>query len=380
MRHVLSLLMLLALLALLPATALPQPGRSEQEAARAEALRRNRELLKKWRKDADHYARLERDLAAFWALPEQRRAQLRLLDRQLHQLNPATRQRLLGVMERYHAWVERLPEEKQQRIRKAAGWKERLSIVKDLRDQEWVARQPKVVRDSLAGLSGEKWSRRVAELRFEQRQRLKLVLTPFRPEQRRPVKLNDFPPEVRLFVRDSLRPLLTHEERRQLDQAEGKPWPTYARTLALLADRHPIPLPGPIGPVRLADLPEKFRERLHKHPAWLAALKRQEGRWPEFGVILTMPARKKKPQSHPRFLPMPSRLEDFSPALRNFVTTGPLGKTLASSEKEELKKAEGKWPDYPRTLLKLAKKHRLTLPGMTLPGPKELWDRVRSSK
>ena len=54
-----------------------------------------------------------------------------------------------------------------------------------------------------------------------------------------------------------------------------------------------------------------------------------------------------------------------------FATTGPLGKVLRPAERQELKKAEGKWPDFPRTLLKLARKHKLTLPGMTLPVPKD---------
>jgi hypothetical protein len=363
----------------MPSAALPDAGGSRQEAGRADALRRNRRLLEKWQGDPDHAARLERDLAAFWALPPQRRERLRKLDRELHQLDPATRQGLWGVLERYHAWLKRLPEEQRRRIDSAADWQERLHLVKELREQEWIQRQPKKVRDNLARLAAAQRSQRVAELRAAQRRRLKLALSPFRPEPR---KLNDFPVEVRQFVRQSLRPLLTTEERRQLDQAEGKPWPLYARTLVSLADRHPLPMPGPIGPVRIADLPEKMRENVHTHPRWEAALKRQEGKWPEFGVTLLNPPGRKKPLPAGRFLlkAMPARLEDFSEAVRLFATTGPLGKALSPAEKQELKKAEGKWPDYPRTLLKLARKHNLTLPGMTLPGAKELWDRARASR
>jgi hypothetical protein len=379
MRSSLSLLLLLALLAAMPSPALPEPGGSGQEAGRDEILRQNRQLLKKWQRDPDHAARLERDLATFWALASQRRQRLRKLDRDLHQLDSATRQRLWGVLERYHAWLKRLPEEQRRRINSASDWQERLRIVKDLREQEWLQRQPKAVRASVAGLSASQRSQRVTELRAEQRRRLKLALTPFRPEPR---KLSDFPVDVRLFVQFSLRPLLTPEERRQLDQTERKPWPLYARTLASLAEKHPLPLPGPIGPVRIADLPEKLRENIHNHPRWEAALKRQEGKWPEFGVALLYQPGRKKPRPVGRFMEkaMPARLEDCSEAVRLFATTGPLGKALSPAEKEELKKAEGKWPDYPKTLLKLARKHNLTLPGMTLPGPKELWDRARAPR
>ena len=69
MRRLLPLLLLLALLAVLPSTALPEPNGSWQEAAREDALRHNRRLLEKWRADPEHYQRLQRDLKAFWELP-----------------------------------------------------------------------------------------------------------------------------------------------------------------------------------------------------------------------------------------------------------------------------------------------------------------------
>src|SRR4051794_21448127 len=82
-------------------------------------LQRNRRLLDRWRHDPEHYARLEEDLRAFWALPPWRRERLRRLDRDLHEADPHTRRRLWGVLERYHTWLERLPEGQQGLIREA---------------------------------------------------------------------------------------------------------------------------------------------------------------------------------------------------------------------------------------------------------------------
>src|SRR5690242_1822023 len=101
-----SLLVLLGALAL-PAAAAPDGG---------DALQHNRELLEKWRADPDHYARLQRDLRAFWAMPPARRKQIRRLDQELHQADAKTRKRLWAVLERYHAWLEALPEADRARV------------------------------------------------------------------------------------------------------------------------------------------------------------------------------------------------------------------------------------------------------------------------
>src|SRR5437763_8920743 len=108
-----SLLVLLgAAAAALPAVAVPQGG---------DSLEHNRELLEKWRADPDHYARLQRDLRAFWSLPPARRKQMRRLDQELHQADAKTRKRLWAVLERYHAWLEALPEADRARVEAAAS-------------------------------------------------------------------------------------------------------------------------------------------------------------------------------------------------------------------------------------------------------------------
>src|SRR5262245_33956492 len=76
----------------------------------SEDLERNRRLLEKWKAEPEHYRRLKRDLAAFYALPPERQEEIRDVDRQLHDADSATQARLWAVLERYYTWLERLPE------------------------------------------------------------------------------------------------------------------------------------------------------------------------------------------------------------------------------------------------------------------------------
>src|SRR5207253_650241 len=52
---------------------------------------------------------------------------------------------------------------------------------------------------------------------------------------------------------------------------------------------------------------------------------------------------------------------------------------LSAAEKKELVAAEGVWPDYHRTLMKLAEDHGLSVPGLSLPGGREFWDRLAAT-
>ena len=58
--------------------------------------------------------------------------------------------------------------------------------MRDIRDQQWLQRQPPTVRAGLKGLSAAQCSQRVARLRTEQRQRLRLVLDRFGRSLSRP--------------------------------------------------------------------------------------------------------------------------------------------------------------------------------------------------
>ncbi len=371
MRSSLPLVMLMALLLVVTPGAAPVGGDREDPA------RGNRRLLEKWRSDPDHAARLQRDLHAFWAMPPERRALLRKLDHDLHQEDSATQKRLWGVLERYHAWLERLPEEKRRLVELEADPRRRLDVVKRLREQEWVGQLPAPVRNRIEGMSDEKKrSAELARLREEQRQRQRDALRPPGPRplpRGKPTRLSDFPPEVQAFVNDSLRPLLSLEKRKLLDDASGKPWPLYARTVAQFADEHPVALPGPVGPVWVADLPPPLKQRLRDVPRLGRAVREAQGKWPEFGTALLALSGGKRPALLPVHL-MPASLRAMPRSIQEFVA-----RELTAQEQAALTRAEGEWPAYPRALLEAARRRNLPVPGMTLPGPRELWDRARAA-
>lgn len=159
----------LLLATILLGAALPGPAVTDS-APPPEDLDHNRRLLDRYRADRDHYVRLLRDLRTFEALPPERQERMRQFDRELHEEDPATQQRLWEVLERYSDWVGRLPDADRLRVDEAADRTERLKVVKELRDKEWVDRLPKAERDDLAAMSPVMRTKRIASLRWEERQ------------------------------------------------------------------------------------------------------------------------------------------------------------------------------------------------------------------
>jgi hypothetical protein len=282
----------------------------------------NRRLLEKWRADPEHALRLQRDLEAFGALPPAQQQRLRSLDHDLHALPPATRERLWKVLERYRTWLERLPEAQRQAIEAADG-PERLRLIREIRARQYLDRLPLPVRQELLRLSPDQRAERIKKLRQTDRERRARWQRPprYRPDAAaRPARLADFPPEVQDFVKDVLQPRLSAAEKGRLRAAEGR-WPQLARAILELAERHAV-LPPP--------------------------------RW------VSLP-----PNEFPA--PVQAFLKDkLLPA-------------LTPAERQRLRKAEGRWPQYPRLVLELARQHHLAVPGVRLPGPRELWEQARAA-
>jgi hypothetical protein len=170
----------------------------------------------------------------------------------------------------------------------------------------------------------------------------------------------------------------------------------YALEVVRLADRHPI-LPGSVGPKDFDSLPEPIKSYLiekapqHFRPkglvpgaAELRDLRKAQGRWPEFAVELTKYCQKNNNLTLPVQLgdcqkeKMPVEVRQFladklEPQLRR---SGESGKTRL----EALNKAEGNWPAYPRMIIELAREYKMAIPGWTLPGPAQAWERFRAGK
>src|SRR3954451_10044505 len=125
MRRPRWLVVILACLPCLLAFAAPDGG---------DDLEHNRRLLEKRKADPEHYQRLRRDLAAFYALPAERQEQIRDLDRQIHDNDPATQARLWAILERSAAWLEKLPEPERRAFLEAT---DKVTVIRGLRQREW---------------------------------------------------------------------------------------------------------------------------------------------------------------------------------------------------------------------------------------------------
>jgi hypothetical protein len=345
-----------------------------QEADSAPAprdLERNRQLLQKWKADPEHYARLQRDLRDFWALPKPKRQWLRRLDKELHDLDAKTQKRLWKVAERYSAWLERLPEGERRRIEATADFPERLALIKEFRERQWVERLPRKVREELDKLPPEGRAPRMVQLREQERQQRKLwrsgVGGGLRPKQ--PTRLADFSPQAREFVQKHLLPHLTVEEKVKYDAALGQPG--FPQTVKELAKNHPVlpPLPGK-AITRFKDLPEKAQIQAGSQVTWerrretWEQLQKVEGKWPEWALMFHALL---APQQKALMPPLgASRPNEFALEVRAFIRNT-LEPNLKNVEKKHLRDAVGKWPEYPKLLLHLAEKHKLDVPNMSLP-------------
>jgi hypothetical protein len=361
------------MLALLMAAA---PAHESTSGSTAADLERNRQLLKKWRAEPEHYARLQRDLRDFWALPREKRQRLRRLDHDLYQLDAATQKRLWKAIERYSGWLEKLPEDDRLQIEQTKEWPERLRLIKDLRERQWLDRLPQKVREELLKLPPDQRNARASELRGQERQQRKLWQRPLaigavpRPVKQ-PTRLSEFPRDSQLFVEKNVLPHLTVEERQQYEKAAGQA--DFVPTVKRLAAKHPVlpPLPAPHPPVtRYENLPERAKELVGPKAVWekrteaWRKLHQVEGRWPEWALtfydLLT-------PQQRERVPPLgASRPHEFPKPIPAFIRDT-LGPKLSEQEKKHLHETVGKWPEYPRLLLELAEKHRQVVPGMSLP-------------
>jgi hypothetical protein len=393
-------------------------------------LQVHRRLLDRWKSDPDHYARLQRDYKAFVALDAPQRDRLRKLDLDLHEQDSVTQARLGRVLERYVSWLEKQSDADRRRIEAAVGSSEKVQIIKELRENEWIRRLARVDQERIKqATSPEERDETVSVIRQEERQRhrdLRVAVnrppeppvvpvvapqppaqappsqvppakpaSPPAPKRPQPVRLAEFPAEVRDFYSHSLQYLLSEGEKDRLAAAEGQ-WPTYARTFRELADKHPVTMPPgkKTGPRTRMELPAEWKayyalpggnakkplERPYPHV--LNKSEREElskvmGQWPAYALMLHAAVARHKDRKMPADQLGPCKPEDFQPEVQKFLA-GDLAKKLNDREQKRLKDAEGKWPDYPNLVMELARKHDLRVPGTYLPGPAGLWDDVQA--
>jgi hypothetical protein len=140
------------------------------------------------------------------------------------------------------------------------------------------------------------------------------------------------------------------------------------------------PLPGPNGPnpiVKPEQLLPLTRQWLkNQRPGQGQALTKAQGRWPDYALAVSELA---AAQRHPIQRLGANKPSDFSPEIQDFIKE-PLLIKISPVEAQQLGSTESKpWPAYPKLLHELAKKYDLVIPGMSLPGPRELWASARAA-
>jgi hypothetical protein len=343
----------------------------------------------------DDPAYLRRQYVWFQAQDPQRQQQLRKLHQDFSGLDEADQVRLTRVLQAYNAWLARLSEADRRRVLEAPSAADRLDVVRQLRERDWVDTLPRPYREEYATLDGAARRQKVQEWRAEAADRRDEWALAQRHWAENQGKLPPgFTPEARAQVEAfvvHLKENLSDAQRQALDEARAAAdehgyhfW--YAREVVRLADLHPI-LPGKVGPRDFASLPKEvltyqvrndpqFRK---KGPA-TRELRRAQGRWPEFALELTRYCQRNK-----LTLPVPlgdCRKEDMPREVRDYLTRTLEPQLKRSVEgradQKALDDAQGKWPEYPRLILELARKYKQPLiPGWTLP---PAWERIRAGK
>src|SRR4051794_25098699 len=93
--------------------------------------------------------RLKQYLSAYHRLSPAAQERLKRLDQELSDEDAATRTRLFGVMDRYALWLTRLPEADRKHVQAAAAGPERLRVVRELLEKQWLDNLPPARKDQL---------------------------------------------------------------------------------------------------------------------------------------------------------------------------------------------------------------------------------------
>jgi hypothetical protein len=166
------------------------------------------------------------------------------------------------------------------------------------------------------------------------------------------------------------------ESRDAAERLGGWAWYGYGRTVYQLAQAHPtLPEPPDGKPVTdTKDLWPDAQKHYDKKGPRLKVLS-HVGRWPDFALAVHDDARASKQVPQPREYQFgPARPGEFKEPVRQAV--GVLEKKATPAEWKELQRLEGRWPEYPRELVRLARVHDLEIPGVTLPGQPSRWEQV----
>ncbi len=335
--------------------------------------------------------------ATFKALPHVRQQAIRDLDKQLRSLDAPMREQQFRVLEVYTIWLDKLPDAEHKHVLTAETPRRRLDEIRKIRNQQWLDGLPPAQRAKLNGLPAasqveliRQWREEESAHRDEwafhrthaedivsnkvpwpfddlarQKEVIDFMHVTFHPDDKKDCRFDEI---ERTRYNDALTLATQHG---------GWTWYGYGRNaLAMVKkyERYILPEPAVGDPVtkyvQLGTAARFFSKE--KGPAHNATAK-LEGKWPDFALAVhTFGGSVKLEKLN---LPSlgPSRAGDFKEPLRTFLQKDLVPK-LSATDRKTLEAFEGKWPEYPREVVRLAKQYDLSAPGMMLPGSPRRWD------
>ncbi len=363
----------------------------------ADDLEASRRRLEAWRKfHPEEAERMQATLKRFLDLPEKRREAIVKLDRDLHDVPKARKTKYFNALDRFADWLDRLHTvnpKAWQAIKDAPNAVERLKLIRDQREREWMESQPKPYRDEFEKLPlGEPRAAFIENLRADERARHEQWVIAQRfwrelaSKQTMPCRLSEYTEPVRTYVTEFLLPYIPESEKKRLASAEGR-WPDYPMTLVEIASIRPTALPPP----RVEELPTKFsqfpvpvQQRFFDKKAGvvkgkvLQQLRQFEG--PNFATkAAEIALRDNKLPIGFEYLACNDK--SLMKPMQEFVKMQLLPALKDDADRRKLTDNLGKWPYYPQAIQELAKKHQLTPPWHYLPdAEKYRWNDYRKPK
>ncbi|MCE9560466.1 MAG: hypothetical protein K8U57_00280 [Planctomycetes bacterium] len=337
--------------------------------------------------------------SAFKALPPVRQQAIRDLDKQLQALDAPTREQRFRVLEVYTVWLDKLPAPERKQVLLPESARGRLDEIRKLRNQQWLDGLPPAQRAKLNSLPASQQIELIRQLKEDEMVRREDWA--FHRAHAEDIVANKIPwpfdtparqKEVSEFMRVSFRLddakgcRFEETDRQRYNSAltfandanelsRSIAWYGYGRTVSAMMrkyDKYLLPEPATGHPVttyeQLAGAGKFFSKE--KSPAHLATVS-LVGKWPDFALEIHKYANGVKGEKLP--LLGPARPSDFKEPLRTFVTTQ-LVPALPATDRKILEGLEGKWPDYPKEVVRFAKQQDLVAPGLMLPVSPKRWD------
>ncbi len=353
------------------------------------------------RRDPPSAAERQNLIEQFRALPTTRQQQLRTLHAKLTDPTTTDRTALVSTLEAYAGWLARLPDDDRRRVFDARPERRR-EVVRQVWEDRWQKALPQKQQDALKHVASEEAKQELLagyratdaahrdEWELAQRQWKKgtrkdkdgkpwpfhdpntvaevdrFILSAFGidpknlPPADKDKRFDKF--EMKSECRLTREEVIALRDKREAAE-QGGYWFLYGAYLLQLADRYPT-LPrwgnGKLTPLAPKDV------KGYTLPKEKDAGKLRAGKWPDFAEDVARSTREAKEATLP---PLgPCRPDEFTPAVQQFIE-----KSLTDADRKSLERYLGKWPDYPREMMKLAERKNLRVPEVTLPGEPAEW-------